>query len=71
MSEGKSDRVTITLGRKIPAEQYGSFDLRVSYEQDREAKEKPEDCIRRVEKLVLTEMERLISIVDKAGEKVK
>lgn len=69
MKESRADRVTITLGRKIPVEQYGSVDLRISYEQDRQGKEKPEKTIARVEKLVATEFKRLNDMVEKNRSK--
>lgn len=64
MSESP-DRIKITLGRTIQLRQFEPVVFSVTYEQDKQGKEKPEKCIARVEKLVTAEFNKLSGIIEK------
>lgn len=64
MNQSNSDRVTISIGRKIPAEQYGSVELFISYSMDKDNELSREEIVARCRKTVLAEMNRLIDLVE-------
>lgn len=56
-----NDRAVISLGRKLPVEQYGNVEIRVEYEGK---------DFSSVEKLTVREFERLVNLIEKGKIKI-